>query len=153
MNTFRSAVILALTVGLTTPLLAADFGVRAGRYHESGDEFVGVEGLFDIGAINVNPNVEYSLADDVTSGSANIDVTVDVARFGASTPFVGAGIGLSYFDDEVFAAKTEVLGNLIAGIAFDLDALQPYAQVKYFRMLEEDAGDADELALTIGIRF
>lgn len=144
---------LATTALLLAPALsAADFGVRAGRFNDAGEEFVGVEALFDIGAININPNIEYSLQDDVTAGTVNLDVTYDVVSIGNITPYIGAGVGLAYFDD--IDTHTDILGNLIGGVSFDLEFLKPYAQLKYFRVLENEEGEAaDDIALTIGLRF
>lgn len=153
MKYFVSATLLLVLIAWATPVAAADFGVRAGRYNEAGEEFAGAEVLFDLGTLSINPNVELSLEEDVTAGSANVDVIVDIARFGAARPFLGAGAGILYADDDVVEARTDFVGNLIGGVAFDLDFLDPYAQVKYFRVLDDDGGDADEIALTIGLRF
>ena len=85
MKSLRILSFLAATLILTPALFAADFGIRGGRYDDIGEEFVGAEVLFDIGAVNINPNIEYALADDVTAGSANIDVTVDIGKFNRVT--------------------------------------------------------------------
>ena len=155
MKWFRSLSFLALILVLTPVVFAADFGIRAGRYDDRGEDFVGAEVLFDIGSLNINPNLEYSLEDDITSGSANIDVTVDVGNFSRVTPYLGAGVGLWYVDADGGDNTTELLGNLIGGVQFDLDFLKPYAQVKYFRLLEEDGDDGaqDDIAFTVGLRF
>lgn len=154
MKSLRILTLVAVTLVLAPLLSAADFGIRAGRYNDADTEFVGAEVVFDIGAINVNPNIEYSLEDDVTAGSANLDFTVDIVRMGSLRPFIGAGIGLAYAETDL-GDTTEVLGNLIGGIALELSTLTPYAQVKYFKGLDDDEGegDDDELALTIGLRF
>lgn len=153
MKTLRLFTLLAAATLLAPLALAADFGVRAGRYNDAGSEFVGAEMVFDVGAINLNPNIEYSLEDDVTAGSANLDVTVDILRVGRIRPFVGAGVGLAYADTD-FGDTTEVLGNVLGGVALDMDFLTPYAQVKWFKGFDDDdGGDDDELALTIGLRF
>jgi opacity protein-like surface antigen len=156
MKSSRIFALLALTF-LAAPLLsAADFGVRAGRYNDSGENFVGAEVVFDIGAINVNPNLEYSLADGVTAGTANLDITFDLINVASFTPYVGAGVGLSYVDTDLGATSTDVVGNLIGGVSFNIASLKPYAQVKYFRLLDDNnAGGqtSDDIALTIGLRF
>ena len=149
---FRSIAFLALVIAAPA-LFAADFGIRAGQYRDAEEEFIGAELVFDAGFLNINPNVEYSLADDVTAGSANLDVTVNVGTFSSLSPYVGAGVGILYVDDDFGQDETDVVGNLIGGIEFNLATLKPYAQVKYFRFLEDDAGDADEIALAIGLRF
>lgn len=149
---FRSIAFLALVV-LAPALFAADFGIRAGRYSDTEEEFVGAEVLIDASVVNVNPNIEYSLAEDITAGTANLDVTLDLGRFSRVSPYVGAGVGLLYVDDDFGGEETDVVGNLIGGLQFNFDFLRPYAQVKYFRTLEDDEGDADDIAFTIGLRF
>lgn len=154
MKSLRYLTLAALVLVLAPAVLAADFGVRAGRYNDMDEEFVGAEVLFDIGALNINPNLEYSLADNVTAGSANLDVTFDILKTARVTPYLGAGVGLWYVDDDLGDNTTDVLGNLIGGVGFDLGFLKPYAQVKYFRQLEDNGGGKDDdLALTVGLRF
>ena len=153
MKSLRFLSLLAITLVLTPAVLAADFGIRGGRYDDIGEDFVGAEMLFDIGAININPNIEYSLADDITAGSANLDVTFDLGNFARVTPYLGAGVGLWYVDADFGDNTTDILGNLIGGVQFDLDFLKPYAKVKYFRLLEDENDGGDDLAFTIGLRF
>lgn len=150
---FFSLIVVAL---LLAPMLsAADFGLRAGRYNDGDEEFVGAEVLFDVGAININPNIEYLLQDDGTAGTANLDITFDVASIGNLTPFVGAGVGMAYHDNEL-ETRTDIVGNLIGGVSWNLEVVKPYAQVKYFRVLDkdDDGGETeDDIALMIGVRF
>lgn len=153
MKSLRLFSLIAVVLLLTPAVFAADFGFRAGRLNDAEEDFVGAEMVFDAGIVNINPNIEYWLIDDVTAGTANLDVTFD---FGGSTvkPYVGAGIGLFYVDDDFFGSETETLGNLIGGVQFNLDFLKPYAQVKLSRSLEDNTGgDNDEVALTVGLRF
>jgi opacity protein-like surface antigen len=156
MKSLRIPTLLALALLLAPAVFAADFGIRAGRYNDSDQKFVGAEALIDLGALNLNPNIEYSLEDDVTAGSANLDLTFDVLSAARIRPFVGAGVGLTYLDDDFGDTETNFVGNLIGGVAFKFDTLTPYAQVKYFRVLDNDDEDADtedDLAFTIGLRF
>ena len=154
MKSPRIFALLAAIFVLAPAAFAADFGLRAGRYDEAGQEFVGAELLFDVGSFNVNPNVEYLLEDDVTAGTVNIDLTLDVANLSRLTPYVGAGVGIAYAEAGDAGAQTDVVGNLIGGVAFHVASLQPYAQVKYFRVFDnEDEGDDDEIAFTVGLRF
>ena len=157
MKSFRILPLLALVLVLTPAAFGADFGVRLGQYNDlDTDEtrFVGAEVLLDLGAVNLNPNIEYLLDDEITAGSANIDLTVDVGRFARVRPYVGAGLGLWYVDDDFRDTTTDLLGNLIGGVQFDLDFLKPYAQVKYFRVLQdEDGNEGDDLAFSVGLRF
>ena len=156
MKSLRMTALIALALVVAPALYAADFGVRAGRYNDSDEEFVGAELLYEVGALNLNPNIEYSLADDITAGSANLDVTFDLGNFGRVKPYIGAGAGLWYVDDDLGETRTDILGNLIGGVSFQLDFLQPYVQLKYFRVLDEDddlEDAADDVALTVGLRF
>ena len=143
----------AVLVLAAPALFAADFGLRAGPYRDADQEFIGAEMLFDAGVLNINPNIEYNLDDEVTSGSANLDVTIDIGKFSSLTPYLGAGIGLLYIDDESGIDETDLVGNVIGGVGLDLSLFNPYAQVKYRRLLEDDDGDSDEIALAIGLRF
>ena len=152
MKSLRILTLVSIVLLLAPMALAGDFGVRAGRFNDGDEEFVGAEAIFDIGAININPNIEYWLADDVTAGTANLDVTFDIFNIGNATPYIGAGVGLLYVDD--VDTQTDVVGNVIGGVAFDFQLLKPYAQVKYFRVIENEEGEAeDDIALTIGLRF
>ena len=148
----RSIAFAALVLAAPA-LLAADFGVRAGQYRDADQEFVGAEMLFDAGVLNVNPNIEYNLDGGVTSGSANLDVTIDIGKFSSLTPYLGAGVGLLYIDDESGIDETDLVGNVIGGVGLELSLFKPYAQVKYRRLLEDDDRDSDEIALAIGLRF
>jgi hypothetical protein len=154
MKSLRISALIAAALVVAPVLYAGDFGVRAGRYNDTDEEFVGIEALYDLGAIKLNPNLEYSLQDDVTAGSANFDVTVDIFSIGNITPYVGAGVGMLYVDDDV-RTRTDVLGNLIGGVSVQLEFLEPYAQLKYFRVLDKENGadEEDDFALTIGLRF
>jgi hypothetical protein len=156
MKSVRIATLLALALMLSPALLAADFGFRAGRYNDADQEFVGAELLFDLGSVKLNPNLEYSLEEDVTAGSGNLDLTFDILSSARVRPYVGAGVGLSYLDDDFGGAETDLLGNLIGGVSFPLDLFTPYAQVKYIRVLDNDdegADAEDDIALTVGLRF
>lgn len=155
MKAARFAALAALVLLLVPSAFAADFGLRAGRMNDSDVDFVGAEVLIDVGFLNLNPNVEYMLEDDVTSGSLNLDFTFDVATFARVTPFIGAGVGLAYVDDNIGGDQTDLLGNLIGGVQLNLSAVKPYAQVKYIALLDDENGNADddELALIIGVRF
>jgi opacity protein-like surface antigen len=153
MKSLRILSLIAVALLLAPVLLAADFGVRAGRYNDGDEEFVGAEMVYDIGAVKINPNIEYSLADDITAGTANLDVTFDVINIGSITPYIGAGVGMSYVDDDL-STRTDVVGNVIGGVSFNFELLKPYAQLKYFRILDNEDGDAeDDIALTVGLRF
>ena len=151
MKSLRIFAVSIFVLSFAPALVAADFGVRAGRSNDTHENFVGLELLYDLGSINVNPNIEYSLQDNVTAGSANIDLTMDVVQIAALRPYVGAGVGLAYFDADLGTTDTNIVGNLIGGVAVDLPALRPYAQVKYARRL--DHGHDDDFSFAVGLRF
>lgn len=141
--------LFVLTLIAVPEVFGAGFGVRAGRYNDAEEEFVGVEVAFGE-QIEFVPNVEYILTDeDVTQLTGNADL---LFNFGRSTvrPYIGAGVGVLYTDTD-FGDSTDALFNVIGGLKFNLDFLQPYAQVKYFRLFEDGGGD--DIAFTVGLRF
>jgi len=151
MKSLRILALIILALPLASTLTAADFGVRAGRSNDTHENFAGIDLLYDLGSIKVNPNLEYSLQDNVTAGSANIDLTVDIIQIATLRPYVGAGVGLAYFDPDLGSSETNAVGNLIGGVAFKLAVLKPYAQVKYSRRLEH--GNDDDISFAVGLRF
>jgi hypothetical protein len=156
MKSLRLALFTLLFVLPLSSAFAADFGVRAGRYNDSDEEFVGAEVLFDLGALNLNPNVEYWLTDDdSTQGTVNFDVLFELAPQARVAPYLGAGVGLAYLDGDFGDTRTDLIGNLIGGLQYKTEFLTPYAQVKYSRLIDEnDTGDAgDDFAFVVGLRF
>jgi opacity protein-like surface antigen len=154
MKSLRILSLIAAVLAIAPVLTAADFGVRAGRYNDADENFVGAELSFDLGSIKVNPNIEYSLADDVTAATGNLDLIWDIINVARVTPYVGAGVGLWYVDSDSGPTQSDIVGNLIGGVSFNLTSIRPYAQVKYFRLLDDDSGDEDDdIALTVGLRF
>lgn len=152
MKSLRILSLILIAFALAPTLFGGEFGVRAGRSNETDEDFVGVEMLYDLGAVNLNPNIEYSLADDdVTAGSINLDMTVDILQLAVVRPYAGAGVGLAYLDTDLGDAQTNVVGNVLGGVAFDLAPLKPYAQVKYSRRLEN--GSDSDVTLAVGLRF
>jgi hypothetical protein len=151
MKPLRILAWIILSLALASTLTAADFGVRAGRSNDTHENFVGIEVLYDLGSIKVNPNLEYSLQDNVTAGSANIDLTVDLVQIATLRPYVGAGVGLAYVDPNLGSSETNAVGNLVGGVAFKLAVLKPYVQLKYSRRLEN--GSNDDVSFAVGLRF
>src|SRR5438045_2062411 len=143
MKSLRFLVFTAFVVAFVTPVFAGDFGIRAGRYNDSGENFVGVEAQFGLSTLNINPNIEYvSNYDDGTAGSINIDMTIDVARYSRLTPFLGGGLGLRYISNDL-NSDSSVVANVIGGVEYELSNFKPYAQIKYFTTLDnkEDTGN------------
>src|SRR6185436_15872680 len=121
MKQFRSVilvVLITLTLLAIAPVASAiDFGVRAGRYDDADENFVGAELAIDLGRATLNPNVEYFYdIDNATVGSANLDVTFDIARFAVVSPYLGVGAGLGYVDTDFGGSDTSLLGNAVGGV-------------------------------------
>lgn len=153
MKQFRILVLITLTFLAIAPAASAiDFGVRAGRYNDADENFVGAELAIDLGRVTLNPNVEYFHdIDNATVGSGNLDLTMDIGTFAVVTPYLGIGAGLGYVDTDLGGSETNILGNAIGGVRFNLAFLKPYAQVKYVRDFDEGGGN--DYALSIGLRF
>jgi opacity protein-like surface antigen len=136
---------------MTPVAFAADFGVRAGRYNDGENTFVGAEVAWDMGRVTLNPNIEYIVDDEVdTAGTANFDVLFNFNQGATIQPWLGAGLGVFYVDTDL-GDDTDPVVNVVGGIGWNLDFLKPYAQVKYFRSLDDS--ETDDIALTIGLRF
>ena len=75
---------------------AADFGVRAGAYLEDADPFVGIEGLFELGASDwfFNPNLEAIFAEQRDRVSLNLDFHYDFLTRPDYTVWAGGGLAL-----------------------------------------------------------
>lgn len=147
----RLILVLTLMAVFSTSVSAAEIGVRAGRYNDAEEEFVGVEATFG-DRLQFNPNIEYILTDnDDVAVTANADL---LYKFGTAAikPYVGGGIGVLYTDSD-FIDTTEALFNVIGGVRWDLEFLSPYVQVKYFKLFEDDDVEGDDIAFTVGLRF
>ena len=67
------SVLFVLSIVAVPQVFAAEIGVRAGRYNDAEDEFVGVEAAFG-NQFQVVPNIEYILTDDdSTALTANLE--------------------------------------------------------------------------------
>ncbi|HEX6178344.1 MAG TPA: hypothetical protein VF057_08285, partial [Thermoanaerobaculia bacterium] len=100
------SVLFVLSIVAVPQVFAAEIGVRAGRYNDAEDEFVGVEAAFG-NQFQVVPNIEYILTDDdSTALTANLDVQWNFLT-GTVRPYVGGGIGVLYVDDDFFGDTTE----------------------------------------------
>jgi hypothetical protein len=153
MKQSRIIALIAFAMLAVVPVASAvDFGVRAGRYNDADENFVGAELAIDLGKVTLNPNVEYYYdIENATVGSANLDLTIDIGAFPAVTPYVGVGAGLGYVDTDFGGSDTNLLGNAIGGVRFNLAFLKPYAQAKWVR--DFDKGGGNDWAITVGLRF
>jgi len=153
MKQFRVLSLVALTLLAIVPAASAiDFGIRAGRYNDADENYVGAELAVDLGRARLVPNVEYFYdIDNATVGSGNLDVEFDVGHFPAVRPYVGVGAGIGYVDTDFGGSNTSFLGNAIGGVRFNLTFLKPYAQVKYVHNFDEGGGN--DWAFAVGLRF
>lgn len=126
------------------------FGGRLGAYVDQEDLFIGGEVLTPLqGAFYLNPNVEYVFADNANQATFNFDVHYDFARRGELTFWVGAGLGILYFDPDGNAeSETDVGANFLFGTAFLQNAeIVPYLQAKVI------AAENSEFVIGFGFRF
>lgn len=152
MKPFRVLTLVALTLLAIAPAaFAVDFGLRAGRYDDADENFVGAELAIDLGKATLVPNVEYFYdIENATVGSGNLDVEFNIGSFPVVQPYVGVGAGIGYVDTD-FGSDTSFLGNALGGVRFNLTFLKPYAQVKYVHNFDEGGGN--DYAVTVGLRF
>jgi hypothetical protein len=149
---------LALTFALGATLLApgaasADdhpiFGVRFGYFASSEHAFAGAELLVPVSrSIYFNPNVEYVFVDDATYTTFNADFHYDFPSHRRTFVWVGAGLGVAYFNPKGPASSdTDVAANFLAGVGLSRGPVIPYFQ---FKLIAK--GDT-EAVIAFGLRF
>lgn len=144
-------VVLVLFSAASGLCLGQSLGVRAGRYMDTEEYFIGGELLSRVaGNLYFNPNVEYVFMENVTYMTFNLDFHYD---FFTSSPlffWLGAGLGILYSNpDGPTDSETDLGANLIFGIGIDtISTLTPYFQGKYIA-----AENKSELVLAVGLRF
>jgi hypothetical protein len=152
MSLKRIVIVLIAAATLSPAELSAQtlFGGRLGAYVEQEALFLGGEVLTPLGnAFYLNPNVEYVFANRANQATFNFDVHYDFARRGTLTFWVGAGLGILYFDpDGAAGSETNVGANLLFGTAFLRTAdVIPYVQAKVI------VADDSEFVIGFGVRF
>lgn len=144
---------LLLLVFCTATTVYADsgsfFGLRAGYYTDVEEAFVGAEYLTGIApSIDFNPNIEYVLIDNMTYMTINLDSHYDFYNSRGGFVYLGAGLGISYFDIEGASdSETDTGLNLFAGAGIARSSVIPYIQAKMI------IGDNDEFVIGFGLRF
>jgi len=125
-------------------------GIRAGRYTDLEDYFLGGELLSRISHnLYFNPNVEYVFVNNGTYLTFNLDFHYD---FYTSSPlffWLGAGLGILYNNPEgPMDSNTDLGANLLFGLGIRTESsLTPYVQGKFI------LADRDEFVIAIGLRF
>jgi hypothetical protein len=130
---------LALGAALL-PLTAAraersTLGPHVGFNFDVDDPFIGFEGRFDVGDIGttaivqINPSVSYYFTDyiDLLNFSLNVPFEFKV-RGSVLRPFVAPGLGIWHRNNG--RSDTDLALNLIGGLLFDVDAVEPFVQLR-----------------------
>lgn len=142
--------ILLMVIGASTSEAQTLFGARLGAYVEQEDLFVGGEVLTPLqDSVYLNPNIEWVFADNANQATFNFDFHYDFAQRGQMTFWVGAGLGVLYFDpDGPRDSNTDLGLNVLFGTAFlpGRDVI-PYVQAKVI------VADDSELVVGFGVRF
>jgi len=148
----------------TTVKLGPRLGIPVGDIEDAGGNlFLGADARFNTDALPVvlNPSIDFYLMDDVPGTSVDQSVfTIDLNalyEFGvdneAFTPYAGGGIGITRrsIDDSSVPGDfddTDVGLNVVGGVRFPLESVEPFAQVNAVV-----GGDWDRLGITGGILF
>jgi hypothetical protein len=139
-----------LSAALAVPAGAQSVGVRAGRYLDLKENFIGFELLSRIGPRTYfNPNVEYVFVENRTYLTFNLDFHLD---FFTSSPlffWLGGGLAGIYINPEgPPEGDLELGGNLMFGLGLGPGGgLVPYAQIKL--ILASDS----QVVIGAGLRF
>ncbi len=98
--------------------------------------------------LHLIPNVMYWKTNDVGDLSANADLYYHFMAEGQVTPYVGAGLGVNFIDDERSNQSDTQLGlNLIGGFRIPAPAVHYFFEGRY------TASEFSQFALLGGITF
>jgi hypothetical protein len=118
----------------------------------------GTEGTMTYGAtldfeksgtrFHLTPNVMYWSEDDVSDVNPNFDVLYHFSPAGRIGPFAGAGVGMHFYDDEVFDESDSDFGvNLFGGLMF------PTSVATFTVEGRAVLSDADQFGVITGATF
>lgn len=126
------------------------FDLRGGAYFDVDEPFIGAGFLFPLtNDIWFNPNVEWIFVDNADLATVNFDAHLDLPTSSSYSFWVGAGLGLEYFDPDGPRESDWDPGlNLLAGLGFGHGPFIPYVQGKLFIN-----DDNTEFVLAGGVRF
>jgi len=122
-------------------------GIRLGAYTDNSDFFVGVDAKFNVLRFNADPSIEYVLVDDATLMTFNLDALMDVIQLPKVSGWLGAGVGLMYFDTDESDSSTDPILNLIAGVGVNV-LFNPYVMAKWIF-----ADNNDGFVICAGVHF
>ena len=145
-----TGVFVVLLMCASGTLISQSVGIRAGRYMDSEEYFLGGELLSRVaGNLYFNPNGEYVFVDNLTYITFNLDFHYDFYTTSPLFFWMGAGLGILYSNPEGPPDSDTDLGvNLIFGVAINtISSLTPYFQGKYI------LADKNEFVLAVGLRF
>jgi hypothetical protein len=128
--------------------LGPHFGVN----FDFDDAFIGLEGRFDVAdvgssaVLQINPSFSYYFTDnvDVFNFSLNFPFEFQI-NDSVLRPMAAPGIGLWHFSNG--SSETEVVLNLIGGLLFYLDGVEPFVQLRVY------LGDGSGAELMGGVLF
>ena len=150
------AIAILATAALSTPVHAfglTGFGGKLGYTSPEnldGTAMVGVHAEFEQpdSRLHLLPSIMYWNSNDVRDLSANFDAYYHFSSEGLVTPYVGAGLGMNFFNNErIDRGNTELGLNLMGGLRF------PGPSSHYFLEGRYTASDIDQFALLGGITF
>jgi hypothetical protein len=125
-------------------------GIRAGRYTEIKEFFIGGELLSRVsGSLYFNPNLEYVFVENRTYMTFNLDFHYDFTTDSPIFFWLGAGLGILYSNPEgPPEADVDLAPNLLFGVGIKTQSpLTPYFQGKFI------LADKNEFVLVVGLRF
>jgi len=135
------------TAGHAGMLGAFEPGIRLGAYTDNSDFFVGVDAKFNVLRFNADPSIEYVFVDDATLMTFNLDALMDVIQLPKVSGWLGAGVGLMYFDTDESDSSTDPILNLIAGVGVNV-LFNPYVMAKWIF-----ADNNDGFVICAGVHF
>jgi hypothetical protein len=130
----------------------ATLGPHLGVNFDFDDPFIGLEGRFDVAnvgssaVLQLNPSFSYYFTDniDVFNFSFNLPFEFQI-NDSVLRPFAAPGLGVWHFSNG--DSHTELTLNLIGGLLFYLDVVEPYVQLRVY------VGDGSGAELMGGILF
>ena len=98
--------------------------------------------------LHLIPSLMFWEVNDVRDVSANADVYYHFVREGLMTPYVGAGLGVNFFNnDRVSQSETKLGANLFGGVRFPAPGTQYFLEGRY------TASELSQFAVLGGITF
>ncbi len=122
-------------------------GIRLGAYTDNSDFFVGVDGKFNLLGLNADPSIEYVFVDNATLMTFNLDALVDVIHLPVVSGWLGAGVGMMYFDTDEGDSATDPIANVIAAVGVNV-LFNPYVMAKWIF-----AENNDGFVVCAGVHF